>query len=153
MYELLLGESLGNIKIGMKQEDVKIILGNCESWIETPYGYNREVKYDSNDDFIITYDIDGIVNYINCQKIEKIMYCGKPLSLYTYREFLSIISELDTNMEEDEYGFTSDTLGLGVCIEYNDEGEAYLDNIQVVKKGFWQEDNVKSRNKRESCRI
>lgn len=144
MYELLLGESLGDIKIGMKRENVKNILGNYESWIETPYGYDHEVKYDRNDDFMISYDMDGVVNYINCYNIEKIAYRGKSLSSYTYRELLSIISELDSSIEKDEYGFISDTLGFGVCIEFNDEDEAYIDNIQVVKKGFWMEDKIMS---------
>lgn len=142
MYELILGESLGNIKIGMSREDVKKVLGNYDSWTETPFGYDHEVIYDRNDDFMISYDMDGVVSYINCDKIEKIAYLGKPLSTYTYNEFLSMISKLDSNMEIDEYGFISDTLGFGVCIEFNDEDEAYIDNIQVVKKGFWMEDKV-----------
>ena len=56
LYEIKIGEAIGKAKIGMKRDEVRSLFDDLEEWRETPYGYDHEVVYDSNDEFQIYYD-------------------------------------------------------------------------------------------------
>ena len=141
MYEIMIGESIGYIRIGMKREEVRELFDDLEEWKETPYGYDREVVYDNNDEFQISYDENDCVNFILCTAEDSMTIDGKVLNedLF-YEDVLEIARAAASDIEEDEVGFTSNQLGFGACAYYDDDDEeevARVESVQVAVKNFW----------------
>ncbi|MBQ0065646.1 MAG: hypothetical protein KBT48_07750 [Firmicutes bacterium] len=137
IYEIKLGEAIGDIKIGMPRSEVKALFKNLKEWTELPYGYTHVIQYDINDDFQIVYDENNCVSFILCTSPEKTTLNGKSIGEYTYIDLLSEIQQLDDCLEEDGEGFVSNALGFGANIGMDDEKE-YVESIQVAVKNFWE---------------
>lgn len=136
-YEITIGKSIGNIKIGMTRQEVNDLYNDLTEWREIPFGYDHEVVYDCNDDFQILYDQNNCVEFILCMAPEKMVMHGKHLNEeITYQDLLSIAKKTD-DVDEDSEGFTCDSLGFGVCFTEDDDGKPLIDNVQIVKKDFW----------------
>ena len=122
----------------MTRQEVYGMYNDLVECKETPFGYDHEMIYDYNDDFQIFYDKDGLVEFILCMNPEKMVIYGKHLNEeITYQDLLNIAKKAH-DVDEDNEGFTCDSLGFGVCFTENDNGILLIDNVQVVKKDFWK---------------
>ncbi len=141
MYEIIIGKAIGNVRIGMKRDEVRKLFDNLEEWRETPYGFDYEVVYDSNDEFQIYYDQNDCVNFVLCTAMDDMSLDGKVLNdeLF-YDDILENAKEMASDIEEDEVGFTSNQLGFGACAYYDEDEEdevARVESIQVAVKNYW----------------
>ena len=109
---------------------------------ETPFGYDHEVVYDSNDEFQVSYDENGCVNFILCNAEDGMSLNGKVLNdEIFFEDVLAIAKEAASDVEEDEVGFTSNQLGFGACAYYDEDDEdevARIESIQVAVKNYWR---------------
>ena len=141
LYEIKIGEAIGKAKIGMKRDEVRSLFDDLEEWRETPYGYDHEVVYDSNDEFQIYYDENDCVNFILCTAMDEMSMDGKKLNedLF-YDDLLAAAQELTSDIVEDEVGFTSNQLGFGACAYYDEDEPddvVQVENVQVAVKNYW----------------
>lgn len=147
MFDIKLGEGVGDIKLGMHMHDVRALFDDLKEYKETPYGYPYEVTYDSNDTFQISYDQSGCVDFINCTDVEKLSMDGEKFtennSLWGLFRW---VQKQDPDVKTDSDGFCSDALGFGVTLgdceplEYCC-GERLFDMIECVQltvKDFWK---------------
>lgn len=141
MYEIVIGKAIGSIKIGMKRDEVQKLFSDFEEWKETPFGYDHEVVYDSNDEFQVSYDENDCVNFILCNAEDGMSLDGKVLNdEIFFEDVLAIAKEAASDVEEDEVGFTSNQLGFGACAYYDEDDEdevARIESVQVAVKNYW----------------
>ena len=135
-HEIVIGKSVGKIKLGMPRQEVRSIYADFVEHRETPYGYDCEVISDCNDDFQIFYDENGAVEFILCMSPEKLIMNGQRLNKdVVYQDLLHIVKK-SNDVDEDEEGFTCDSLGFGVCFTEDDDGTILIESVQIVKKIF-----------------
>jgi len=147
MYELKIGEGIGDIKLGMPMNEVRKLFDDLDETTETPYGYPYEVTYDSNDTFQIYYDCNGCVDFIMCFDVSQLTMDGDDfvennsvwgLFQWVYKK------DPDVRIESD--GFCSDALGFGVTLGGEEPLEFcgrerlfdIIDSVQVTVKDYWK---------------
>jgi len=147
MYEVKIGEGVGDVKLGMHMDDVRRLFDDLKEYKETPYGYPYEVTYDSNDTFQISYDQSGCVDFINCTDVEKLTMDSESFtennSLWGLFQW---VYKRDPQVEISSDGFCSDALGLGVTLGEEEQLEFcgtqrlfdIIDSIQITVKDFWK---------------
>ena len=147
MYEVKIGEGVGDVKLGMHMDDVRRLFDDLKEYKETPYGYPYEVTYDSNDTFQISYDQSGCVDFIICTDVEKLTMDGESFtennSLWGLFQW---VYKRDPQVEISSDGFCSDALGLGVTLGEEEQLEFcgtqrlfdIIDSIQITVKDFWK---------------
>ncbi len=147
MYEVKIGEGVGDVKLGMHMDDVRRLFDDLKEYKETPYGYPYEVTYDSNDTFQISYDQSGCVDFIICTDVEKLTMDGESFtennSLWGLFQW---VYKRDPQVEISSDGFCSDALGLGVTLGEQEQLEFcgaqrlfdIIDSIQITVKDFWK---------------
>lgn len=141
IYEIIIGEAIGNIKIGMKRDEVKQLLADLDEYKEIPFGYTDEVVYDCNEDFQIMYDKNDCVNFILCTSPEKLSLADKMLNTdISYDDILSIAKHSATDVDEDGVGFVSNRLGFGVCFDTEDDEQVRIESVQIAAKDFWKDE-------------
>jgi hypothetical protein len=137
-FEIVIGKSIGKIKLGMTRQEVHSIYNDFIEYKEIPYGYDYEMIYDCNDDFQIFYDQNEAVEFILCMSPEKIVMNGQRFNKEIMYQDLLNIAKQDDDVDEDDEGFTCDSLGFGVCLTEDDDGRALIESVQIVKKDFWK---------------
>ncbi|MBP1538216.1 MAG: hypothetical protein ILA17_10130 [Ruminococcus sp.] len=147
MYEVKIGEGVGDVKLGMHMDDVRRLFDDLKEYKETPYGYPYEVTYDSNDTFQISYDQSGCVDFIICTDVEKLTMDGESFtgnnSLWGLFQW---VHKRDPQVEISSDGFCSDALGFGVTLGEEEQLEFcgtqrlfdIIDSIQITVKDFWK---------------
>ncbi len=137
-YEIKIGIGVGDIKLGMNRQDVKLLFDDFKEYKEVPYGYDREVISDYNDDFMVYYDVQNNVNFILCTNPENFELNGNKLTDYTLEELYSIVKEMDPEVDITDEGFTSDNLGFGISIEIDDDENEAIESVQIAVRDFWK---------------
>jgi len=141
MYELKIGEGIGQIRLGMNRSEVLTVFNDLTEQREIPYGYDREIVSDCNADFMIYYDAEDRVEFILCISPEKVEYCGRALSDHTIWGLYVKLKEEDAAIDADGEGFVSNHLGFGISIEtcYDENERAYdlIQSVQVAVKNYW----------------
>ena len=141
-YAITMGKSVGNIRLGMSREEVQSLLSDLKEWVEKPYGYDREVLSDFNDDFMISYDENNNVDFILCTNPQSVSLNDYLISEYSVWELYAVIRDLTDDTEVDETGFLSNSLGFGMTVsgETAEDGSPYdvIDSVQVAVKDFWK---------------
>lgn len=147
MYEIKIGESVGDVKLGMHKEQVRRLFDDLQEFKETPYGYPYEVTYDSNDSFQFSYDKSGCVDFIMCLDVQKLTMDGESFAennsvwgLYQW------VHKKDPEVNVQSDGFYSDALGFGVTLGEEEQlgfcgGERLfdiIDSVQITVKDFWK---------------
>ena len=135
MHEIVMGKSIGPIKIGMKRETVKALFEDVDEWRKVPYGMSREVLFNLYDRcFLVEYNQDDCVIFICCDATDELIYNGKIINQWKYTDLLEEARNMDPELEEDSVGFTSKNLGFGISLDDNYDGE--IDAVQVVVEGY-----------------
>lgn len=147
MYEIKIGEGVGDIRLGMQMDDVRRLFDDLQTVTETPYGYPCEMTYDYNDEFQIYYDQSGCVNFIMCLDVEALSMDGEKFTennsvwgLYQW------VHRKDPEVTVQSDGFYSDALGFGVTLGEEEPlefcgGERLfdiIDSVQITVKDFWK---------------
>lgn len=126
-------KSVNGIEFGSSRKKVWEILGR-------PYStFKKDVsdKVDTDDYkyFHIFYDDDYNFEAIEIFDEADIYYDEKKVSK-TYSEALEYFKELFDDIEEDDYGFTTEKGSIGVYIENDDD---IIDSILFGKKNYYNE--------------
>ena len=137
-YEIKIRIGVGDIKLGMNRQDIKLLFDDFKECKEVPYGYDREVISDYNDDFMVYYDVQNNVNFILCTNPENLEFNGNKLIDYTLEELYSIVKEMDSDVDITDEGFTSDNLGFGISTEIDDDENEAIESVQIAVKDFWK---------------
>lgn len=141
MYEILIGESIGNVKLGMTREQVAVLFENLEEVVERPFGYDFDVIFNYTDDFIISYDRSGLVNFICCTSPGKLTLKHSKVSLW---QLFYYTKSLDADLDIDKLGFISNLLGFGVSVNSIGEEKGNeiiydaIESVQVAVSDFWK---------------
>ena len=148
-YDVVIGQGIGPIQLGMPCEEAEALLGEYEPNNFQPYGRDYTIHEDISEDFIVSYDKAQKVNFICFTNSGNaaLTLDGEPLSEWSCCELFIKFHELDPEMEFDSEGFTSDALGFGMTFRSetltDENSRAYtcdvVDTLQVATKNYWKE--------------
>ena len=147
MYEIKIGEGVGDVKLGMHMDDVRRLFDDLQELRETPYGYPYEVTYDYNDEFQFSYDKSGCVDFIICLDVQKLTMDGENfIENNTVWGLFQWVHKQDPGVVVESDGFYSDALGFGVTLGEEEELEYcgtdrlfdIIDSVQITVKDFWK---------------
>jgi hypothetical protein len=119
-YELVIGESVGPIRLGAKRDSIIQVLGEPDK----TYVTNLSIS-----DFYHTLGLgveyrpaDELCNNISIGCPAQLIYEGRDLIFFTWVEIARWLSRLDPMAEEVGDGWESKRLGIEIHPKYNDDG-------------------------------
>ncbi len=148
-YKIIIGESIGDIRLGMTSREAQARLVEYKENNYQPYGGSRMVHESISEDFIVSYNEHDRVDFICFNNFTEAMVTldDLPLSEIGCFELFTKIHDLDPEAEVDSEGFISNALGFGVTFVTesltDSNGREHIcemfDTLQVVTKDFWKE--------------
>jgi hypothetical protein len=148
-YELVIGKSVGPIRLGDKRDSIIQTLGEPEKTLpdnisigDFYYGRGLVIEYRP---------VDEVCKNISISYPSQLIYEGRDLIFFTWVEIARWLTRLDPNAEEAGDGWQSNTLGIEIHPKYNDDGTyCRADFINVFDRQYWStEEEVEAEIQRQ----
>lgn len=138
-------QGVNDLNLGMKRQEIRDILGvsnlskefrrstTSENTIDAYYSLGVFVNYDKDDNCI----------YFEFFQPAKVFLGSHELFSLSYKNLIEIIGLQDKKIVEDDSGFSSFELGVGVYTpDKVDEPDRAVEGIIVFKKGYYGQQNT-----------
>lgn len=132
-------KSVGEIKLNTTKQEVYSVLGKPnESFLRNTFSKSFTDNYIDLGIFI-NYDIDERVEAIEiCPSNSTVIFQEMNLFDMTYKDILKEFRKKDTNLEEDETGFSSLLLGIGIyCPNKVENIDSLIEGIIVFREKYY----------------
>jgi hypothetical protein len=149
-YELVIGKSVGPIRLGEPRQSIIFTLGEPES---SRVGRLNKTDYYDNLGIFIDYRLaDELCQNISIAYPSQLIYEGRDLIFCTWVEIVRWLAQLDPTAEEAGDGWKSNALGIEIHPKYNDDGTYQrTDFINVFDLRYWASDEeIEAERKRRA---
>lgn len=132
-------KGIGDILFGGSRNEIRRILSNLtyEEFYKTPDSKNSTDYYTSIGIFIY-YTANNLCEAIEFCDTATPLFEHKNLLYLNYKDLLGWLNTIDTEIEEDDYGFTSYQLGIGCYAPEKEENfDCLPESIIIFRYGYY----------------
>jgi hypothetical protein len=137
-YEITPFVGVGELRLGMTQQQTMAILGEPDNRDDRQYGF---VESYVSQGLIVHYDLEtGTCEAIDMVRTARPIYRGRQLMGENWATIEPWFRSLDENVEPTDIGLESRRIGISISHAVNDDENDVVDEVFIFEKDYWDKE-------------